>query len=125
MKHIASSAFCIVVTAVAPLSCATSKGQSLDSAFANPPMLSSHDGRLDVDLVAAPGSCTTDGHPIKMDEVLLGPGRRGDRFRRVRKADTPLLARCTAPRSSASWAGRLEGHSRGTNEKGLNYASAR
>jgi hypothetical protein len=82
-------------------------------------------GRLDVDLVAAPGSCTIDGHPIKMDEVLLGPGRRGDRFRRVRKADTPLLARCTAPRSSASWAGRLEGHSRGTNEKGLNYASAR
>ena len=78
------------------------EGTSLDNAFANAPMLSSHDGRLDVDLVAAPGSCTIDAHPIKIDEVLLGTGRRGDRFRRVRKTDTPLLARCTAPRSSAS-----------------------
>ena len=32
--------------------------------------------------------------------------RAGDRFRRVRKADTPQLARCTAPRSSASLAGQ-------------------
>jgi hypothetical protein len=43
----------------------------------------------------------------------------GDRFRRVRKADMPRPARCTAPRSSASLAGQPEDHSRGTNEKGL------
>jgi len=53
------------------------------------------------------------------------PAGDGDRFRRVRKADTPRPARCTAPRSSASLAGRPEGHSQGTNEKGLNCASAR
>ena len=55
MKHSAFSAFRIVFTAVGLLSCAMSNGQSLDNVFANPPMLSSRDGRLDVDLVAAPG----------------------------------------------------------------------
>ena len=34
------------------------QAQSQDYLFANPPMLSSHDGRLDVDLVTAPGAYT-------------------------------------------------------------------
>ena len=85
MKHIASSAFRIVVTAVGLLSCATSKGQSLDNAFANPPMLSSHDGRLDVDLVAAPGSYTIDGHQF---QGMLYNGAYIPPVWRVRLGDT-------------------------------------
>ena len=33
--------------------------------FANPPMLSSRDGRLDVELVAAPGTYTIDGRQFQ------------------------------------------------------------
>jgi FtsP/CotA-like multicopper oxidase with cupredoxin domain len=85
MKHIPFSAFGIVVTAVGLLSCATSKGQSLDNAFANPPMLSSHDGRLDVDLVAAPGSYTIDGHQF---QGMLYNGTYIPPIWRVRLGDT-------------------------------------
>jgi hypothetical protein len=46
-------------------------------------------------------------------------------FRRVQKADMRRPTRCRAPSSSASLAGRLEGHSQGTNGKGLDCASAR
>ena len=48
----------------------------------------------------------------------------GDRFRRVWKANMHRPARFTVPTSSVSLAGQPEGHSRGTNEKGLNCASA-
>ena len=48
----------------------------------------------------------------------------GDRFRRVWKANMHRPARYTVPTSSVSLAGQPEGHSRGTNEQGLNCASA-
>jgi suppressor of ftsI len=35
------------------------------SGFANPPMLSSHDGRLHIDLTAAPATYTIDGHQVQ------------------------------------------------------------
>jgi hypothetical protein len=41
------------------------QAQSQDHVFANPPMLSSHNGRLDVDLVTAPGTYTIDGHQFQ------------------------------------------------------------
>jgi hypothetical protein len=53
------------------------------------------------------------------------PAADGDRFRRVWKAGMLRPARCIVPRSSASLAGRPEGHSPGTNEKDRNCASAR
>jgi FtsP/CotA-like multicopper oxidase with cupredoxin domain len=39
--------------------------QSQYRVFANPPMLSSRDGRLDVDLVASPGPYTINGHQFQ------------------------------------------------------------
>jgi hypothetical protein len=36
--------------------------------------------------------------------AIVAQAEDDDRFRRVRKADMPRQARCTAPRSSASWA---------------------
>ena len=43
----------LAVMVVGVLSCGVQQAQSQDHVFANPPMLSSRDGRLDVDLVAA------------------------------------------------------------------------
>src|SRR6516225_2004437 len=45
--------------------CAVQPAQSQDRVFANPPMLPSRDGRLDVELVAAPGTYTIGGHQFQ------------------------------------------------------------
>jgi suppressor of ftsI len=55
----------LAVTVLGALWCEVQPAQSQDHVFANPPMLSSRDGRLDVELVAAPGTYTIDGHQFQ------------------------------------------------------------
>jgi hypothetical protein len=66
--------------------CACAAGQSndLDHLFANPPMLSSRDGQLHVDLVAAPATYTIDGHPF---QGMLYSGQYLPPVWRVRSGD--------------------------------------
>src|SRR5262245_22104331 len=45
--------------------CQGQQGQSQDRIFANPSMLPSRDGRLDLELVAAPSTYTIDGHQFQ------------------------------------------------------------
>ena len=54
-----------VVAVIGALLCEVQLAQSEDSMFANPPMLSSRDGRLEVELVAAPGTYTIDGRQFQ------------------------------------------------------------
>jgi blue copper oxidase len=56
------SLLCLVVIAAGWLWCGPSRAEGPPSVFANPPMLSSRDGRLHVDLTAALGAYTIDGH---------------------------------------------------------------
>jgi len=55
----------LAVTVIGALWCEVQQAQSQDHVFANPPMLSSRDGRLDVDLVASPGTYTINGHQFQ------------------------------------------------------------
>jgi FtsP/CotA-like multicopper oxidase with cupredoxin domain len=55
----------LAVTVLGALWCEVQPVQSQDRVFANPPMLSSRDGRLDVELVAAPGTYMIDGHQFQ------------------------------------------------------------
>src|SRR5215831_6853052 len=55
----------LAVTIIGALWCDLHQAQSQDHVFANPPMLSSRDGRLDVDLVASPGTYTINGHQFQ------------------------------------------------------------
>ena len=54
-----------VVAVIGASLCKVQLAQSEDSMFANPPMLYSRDGRLDVELVAAPGTYTIDGRQFQ------------------------------------------------------------
>jgi len=55
----------LAVIVLGALWCEVQPAQSQDRVFANLPMLSSRDGRLDVELVAAPGTYTIDGHQFQ------------------------------------------------------------
>src|SRR5262249_14813313 len=55
----------LAVTIIGALWCDLHEAQSQDHVFANPQMLSSRDGRLDVDLVASTGSYTINGHQFQ------------------------------------------------------------
>jgi FtsP/CotA-like multicopper oxidase with cupredoxin domain len=61
------------------------QAQSQDHVFANPPMLSSHDGQLDVDLVTAPGTYTIGSHQF---QGMLYNGAYIPPVWRVRLGDT-------------------------------------
>ena len=62
MKKTIHSILRLAVIVLGALWCEIQAVQSQDRVFANPPMLSSRDGRLDVELVAAPGTYTIGGH---------------------------------------------------------------
>jgi suppressor of ftsI len=55
----------LAVALLGALWCEAQPAQGQDRVFANPPMVSSRDGRLDVELVAAPGTYTIDGHQFQ------------------------------------------------------------
>jgi FtsP/CotA-like multicopper oxidase with cupredoxin domain len=55
----------LVVIVIGVLCCGSQPAQSEDRVFANPPMLSSRDGRLDVELVAAPATYAINGHQFQ------------------------------------------------------------
>jgi FtsP/CotA-like multicopper oxidase with cupredoxin domain len=65
------------------------QAQSQDHIFANPPMLSSRGGRLDVELVAAPGTYTIDGHQF---QGMLYNGAYVPPVWRVRLGDSLTVA---------------------------------
>src|SRR6516225_10281830 len=65
MKKTVHSILRLAVIVLGALWCEVRAVQSEDRVFANPPMLSSRDGRLDVELVAAPGMYTIDGHQFQ------------------------------------------------------------
>ena len=55
----------LAVTVTGTLWAQVQQAESQDPVFSNPPMLSSRDGKLNVDLVAAPGVYTLDGHQFQ------------------------------------------------------------
>jgi suppressor of ftsI len=55
----------LAITVLAASWCEVQPAQSQERVFENPSMLSSRDGRLDVELVAAPGTYTIDGHQFQ------------------------------------------------------------
>jgi FtsP/CotA-like multicopper oxidase with cupredoxin domain len=57
--------FAIAVIVIGVLCYGLQPARSQDRVFANPPMLSSRDGRLDVALEAAPATYTIDGHQFQ------------------------------------------------------------
>ena len=65
MKRTIHPVLRLAVTVIGALWCGLHEAQSQDHVFANPPMLSSRDGRLDVDLVASPGPYTINGHQFQ------------------------------------------------------------
>jgi suppressor of ftsI len=65
MKRTVHPVLRLAVTVVGMLWCGLQTAQSLDRVFANPPMLSSRDGRLDVDLIASPGEYTINGYQFQ------------------------------------------------------------
>ena len=75
----------VVVMGVGMWWCGAPQAQGQDRLFVNPPMLSSRDGRLDVDLVTAPGTYTIDGHQF---EGMLYNGAYMPPVWRVRLGDT-------------------------------------
>jgi suppressor of ftsI len=86
MNRIARSARIGRVVIVAGiLWCGWQQARGEHHVFANPPMLSSRDGRLDVDLVSAPGTYTIDGHEF---QGMLYNGAYLPQVWRVRPGDT-------------------------------------
>ena len=85
MKRAVRSGLRLALTVSGTLWCQVQHAQSQDSVFANPPMLSSRDGRLDVVLVAAPGVYTLDGHQF---HGMLYNGAYVPPIWRVRLGDT-------------------------------------
>jgi hypothetical protein len=81
----------LAVTVIGALWCEVQQAQSQDHVFANPPMLSTRDGRLDVDLVASPGTYTIDGHQF---QGMLYNGAYIPPVWRVRLGDS-LTSPCT------------------------------
>ena len=65
MKRTIDALLRLGVTVIGALWCQVQQSQSQDHVFANPPVLSSRDGRLDVELVAAPGTYTIGGHQFQ------------------------------------------------------------
>jgi len=65
MKRTIHPLLLLAVTILGALWHEVQPAQSQDHIFANPPMLSSHDGRLDVELTAAPGTYIIDGHQFQ------------------------------------------------------------
>ena len=55
----------LAVPVLVALWCEVQPALSQDQVFANPSMLASHNGRLDVELVAAPGTYTIGGHSLQ------------------------------------------------------------
>jgi hypothetical protein len=62
MKRTIHPLLLLAVTILGALWHEVQLAQSQDHIFANPPMLSSHDGRLHVELTAAPATYIIDGH---------------------------------------------------------------
>jgi suppressor of ftsI len=86
MTRIVCPAFVrLVVMIVGVLWCGVQQAQSQGQVFANPPMLSSRDGRLDIDLVAAPGTYAINGHEF---QGMLYNGQYIPPVWRVRLGDT-------------------------------------
>ena len=85
MKKTIHSILRLAVIVLGALWCEIQAVQSQDRVFANPPMLSSRDGRLDVELVAAPGMYTIDGHQF---QGMLYNGAFVPPVWRVRLGDT-------------------------------------
>ena len=88
MKRTIHPVLQLAVTVIGALWCDLHEEQSQDHIFANPPMLSSRDGRLDVDLVASPGSYTINGHQF---QGVLYNGAYISPVWRVRLGDTLTL----------------------------------
>ena len=78
----------LAATAPVALWCLVQPAQSQDRVFTNPPMLSSSDGQLDVDLVAAPGTYTIDGHQF---QGMLYNGAYLPPVWRVRSGDSLIV----------------------------------
>jgi FtsP/CotA-like multicopper oxidase with cupredoxin domain len=76
---------CIAATVLGVLGCAQQRAGAAEHLFANPPMLTSRDGRLDVDLVSAPATYTIDGHEF---QGTLYNGAYMPPVWRVRSGDT-------------------------------------
>jgi len=85
MKRGIRSVLILALAWTGTLRCQVQQAQSQDPVFTNPPMLSSRDGRLDVDLVAAPGVYTLDGHQF---QGVLYNGAYVPPIWRVRLGDT-------------------------------------
>lgn len=78
-----------IVVAVAGLCSDSSDAQDKAKVFANPPMLSSRDGRLDIDLVAAPDTYTLNGRSF---QGMLYNGAYITPVWRVRPGDSLTVA---------------------------------
>ena len=65
MKRTIHPLLLLAVTILGALWHEVQPAQSQDHIFGNPPMLSSHDGRLDVELTAVPGTYIIDGHQFQ------------------------------------------------------------
>ena len=65
MKKTIRSVLRLALIVGGTLWCQVQQARSQDRVFANPSMLPSRDGRLDVELVAAPGTYTIDGHQFQ------------------------------------------------------------
>ena len=85
MKKTIHSILRLAVIVLGASWCEVRAVQSQDRVFANPPMLSSRDGRLDVELVAAPGMYAIDGHQF---QGMLYNGAFVPPVWRVRLGDT-------------------------------------
>ena len=88
MKRAVRPVFPVAVIIIGALSHGLQPAQSQDRVFANPPMLSSRDGRLDVELVAAPGTYTIDGHQF---QGMLYNGAYLPPVWRVRSGDSLIV----------------------------------
>ena len=85
MKRTIHPVLQLAVTEFGILWCGLQTAQSEDRVFANPPMLSSRDGRLDVDLIASPGEYTINGYQF---QGMLYNGAYIPPVWRVRLGDT-------------------------------------
>src|SRR5262249_18427149 len=65
MKRAVRPAFALAVIVIGVFCSGLQPSQTQDRVFANPPMISSRDGQLDVELVAAPGTYTINGHQFQ------------------------------------------------------------